>query len=51
MVGETDALLVWGGDVMYLCHWMIRSGLADLLPSLGGSVYVGVSAGSIAMTP
>jgi dipeptidase E len=49
-VRKTDALLVWGGDVLYLCHWMRQSGLADLLPSLD-SVYVGVSAGSIAMTP
>jgi dipeptidase E len=51
MLRETDALLVWGGDVLYLCHWMRQSGLADLLPSLGESVYVGVSAGSIALTP
>jgi len=48
---ETDALLVWGGDVLYLHHWMRRSGLADLLPSLEHLVYVGVSAGSIVMTP
>lgn len=48
---ETDALLVWGGHVMYLCYWMRQSGLADLLPSLGEIVYVGVSAGSIVMTP
>src|SRR5262249_31931042 len=34
MVQETDALLVWGGDVLFLCHWMRQSGLADLLPSL-----------------
>jgi dipeptidase E len=50
-VRETDALLVWGGDVLYLCHWMRQSGLADLLPALSESVYVGVSAGSIAVTP
>jgi dipeptidase E len=50
-VRETDALLVWGGDVLYLCYWMRQSGLADLLPSLSESVYVGVSAGSIVMTP
>lgn len=50
-VKEADALLVWGGDVLYLCHWMRRSGLADLLPSLTDTVYVGVSAGSIAVTP
>jgi dipeptidase E len=48
---ETDALLVWGGHVMYLCHWMRQSGLADLLPFLDNLVYVGVSAGSIVMTP
>ena len=51
MVRETDALLVWGGDVLYLSYWMRQSGLADLLPSLSELVYVGVSAGSIAMTP
>jgi dipeptidase E len=48
---KTDALLVWGGDVMYLCSWMRKSGLADLLPSLRQLVYVGVSAGAIVMTP
>ena len=47
---ETDALLVWGGNVGYLCYWMRESGLAELLPSLENLVYVGVSAGSIAMT-
>ncbi len=51
MVQETDALLVWGGDVLYLCHWMRQSGLADLLPSLRHqTVYVGVSAGSMVAT-
>jgi dipeptidase E len=50
-VRQTDALLVAGGDVLYLCHWMRQSGLADLLPSLTDSVYVGVSAGSIVLTP
>ncbi|WP_435206596.1 Type 1 glutamine amidotransferase-like domain-containing protein [Micromonospora sp. bgisy143] len=50
-VRSADALLVWGGDVLYLTHWLRRSGLADLLPSLSDTVYVGVSAGSIAVTP
>jgi dipeptidase E len=50
MVREADALLVWGGDVLYLCHWMRQSGLADLLPSLR-AVYVGVSAGGIVVIP
>ncbi len=44
-------LLVGGGDALYLCHWMRQSGLADLLPSLGETVYVGLSAGSMVMTP
>jgi dipeptidase E len=51
MVKETDVLLVNGGDALYLCHWMRQSGLADLLPSLRETVYVGLSAGSMVMTP
>jgi dipeptidase E len=50
-VREADVLLVDGGDATYLCHWMRRSGLADLLPSLPDTVWVGVSAGSMVMTP
>jgi dipeptidase E len=50
-VREADALLVWGGDVLYLTYWLRQSGLAHLLPSLSDTVYVGVSAGSIAVTP
>jgi dipeptidase E len=50
-VQETDALLVGGGDPLYLCYWMRQSGLADLLPSLREAVYVGVSAGSMVMAP
>jgi dipeptidase E len=50
-VQETDVLLVDGGDALYLCHWMRQSGLADLLPSLHQMVWVGVSAGSMVMTP
>ena len=50
-VRETDALLVNGGDALYLCHWMRESGLADLLPSLRDSVWVGFSAGSMVLTP
>jgi dipeptidase E len=50
LVRETDALLVGGGDATYLCYWMRQSGLADLLPSLR-AVWVGLSAGSMVMTP
>jgi dipeptidase E len=49
-VEEADVLLVNGGDALYLCHWMRQSGLADMLPSLG-AVWVGLSGGSMVMTP
>ena len=51
LVRETDVLLVEGGDATYLCHWMRQSGLADLLATLPDMVWVGVSAGSMVMTP
>ena len=48
-VRDADALLVWGGDPLFLANWMRRSGLTALLPTLRSeAVYVGVSAGSIA---
>lgn len=48
---DADALLVWGGDPLFLAHWMRRSGLTRLLPTLSSkAVYVGVSAGSMAAT-
>jgi len=51
-VQETDALLVWGGSPLYLCYWMRRSGLANLLPSLRPeTVYVGTSGGAMVATP
>ena len=50
-VREADVLLVNGGDALYLAHWMRESGLADLLPTLPHLVWVGLSAGSMVMTP
>ena len=54
-VRETDVLLVNGGDPLYLCYWMRQSGLVDLLltaqPPLREMVWVGLSAGSLVMTP
>jgi dipeptidase E len=50
-VREVDVLLVNGGDALYLCHWMRQSGLAGLLSSLNEIVWVGLSAGSMVMTP
>jgi len=49
-VEQADVLLVNGGDTIYLDRWMRESGLADLLPSLD-LVYVGLSAGSMVMSP
>ncbi len=51
LVKETDVLLVAGGDALYLCHWLRESGMVDLLPSLNEKVWVGLSAGSMVMTP
>ncbi|MGN6526551.1 MAG: Type 1 glutamine amidotransferase-like domain-containing protein [Burkholderiaceae bacterium] len=50
-VRATDVLLVDGGDAVYLGHWMRESGLAALLPELQHLVWVGLSAGSMVMTP
>jgi dipeptidase E len=50
-VRETDALLAAGGDARYLAHWMRASGLAELTESLPDTVWVGMSAGSMVMTP
>jgi dipeptidase E len=52
MLEESDALLVGGGEALYLSYWMRRSGLADRLSSLPDEkVYVGVSAGSMVLAP
>ncbi len=52
LIQETDAILVNGGDALFLCYWMRQSGFADLLPSLRPEiVYAGLSAGSMVMTP
>lgn len=51
VVRSADVLLVNGGDALFLAHWMRESGLADVLPSLDDTVWVGLSAGSMVMTP
>jgi dipeptidase E len=51
LVRETDVLLASGGDALYLAHWLRQSGLVDLMPSLPETVWVGFSAGSMALTP
>jgi dipeptidase E len=50
-VRDTDVFLVDGGDATYLLHWMRESGFLRVMPSLTDKVWVGVSAGSMVMTP
>jgi len=50
-VRDADVLLVNGGDPLYLSYWIKESGLAELFPSLPDTVWVGLSAGSMVMTP
>lgn len=50
LVEEADVLLASGGDCAYLAYWLKESGLADMLPNLK-AVWVGLSAGSMVMTP
>jgi len=50
-VQGADVLLVDGGDATYLNHWMRESGFLQLLPTMSDTVWVGVSAGSMVMTP
>jgi len=50
-VQDADVLLANGGDALYLCHWMQQSGLVDLLATLHDKVWVGLSAGSMVVTP
>ena len=51
LVLETDVLLAAGGDALYLSHWLRESRLADMFPSMAETVWVGMSAGSMVMTP
>ncbi|MBT2474115.1 Type 1 glutamine amidotransferase-like domain-containing protein [Microbacterium sp. ISL-103] len=50
-VRDADALLVDGGEAVYLAHWIRASGLERLLPELTETTWVGVSGGSMALTP
>lgn len=50
-VRETDAILVNGGDPMFLHHWIVESGLSEVLPTLDDTVWIGMSAGSMVMAP
>lgn len=51
LVRNADVLLVSGGDALFLSHWMQESGLNDLLTELKDTVWVGMSGGSMVMSP
>ena len=51
LVRNADVLLVSGGDALFLSHWMRESGLTDLLAEIDDTVWVGMSGGSMVMTP
>ncbi len=52
MVREADAILVAGGDPLYLSYWMQKSGFMEVFPTLSDdTVYMGVSAGSMVLAP
>lgn len=47
---KSDMFFVEGGNSFHLMHWIIKSGLKEVLPDLlKNRVYVGVSAGSMVM--
>ncbi len=50
-VRDADVLLVEGGEAIYLAHWIRESGLERLLSELTDTVWVGISGGSMALTP
>ena len=51
LVRNADVLLVSGGDALFLSYWMRESGLTALLDELRDTVWVGMSGGSMVMTP
>jgi dipeptidase E len=51
LVREADVLLASGGDAVYLAHWMNECGLTDMLGTLSDTVWIGMSGGSMVMTP
>ena len=51
MIEQADVIMVGGGNAGYLSYWLQEAGLFDVLPELlKDKVYVGISAGSMALT-
>ena len=49
---ESDVLFVEGGNTYHLMYWFNQSGLSKILPKLLETrIYIGVSAGTIIITP
>jgi len=49
---NADVFFVEGGNTYYLMHWFNKSGLSEVLPELLKTrVYIGVSAGTVVVTP
>ncbi|MCB1644628.1 MAG: Type 1 glutamine amidotransferase-like domain-containing protein [Pseudomonadales bacterium] len=48
---DADVLLVNGGDARYLAYWMRESGFAEVLRNMDHLLWIGLSAGSMVMTP
>ena len=50
-VENADILLANGGDALYLAYWMRESGLDKTVAGYPDKVWVGLSGGSMAVTP
>lgn len=51
-LNEADILMVEGGNTYHLMYWFNKSGLSQELPELLKlKVYIGISAGTMVMTP
>jgi dipeptidase E len=49
---DSDIILVEGGNVYHLIYWFNKSGLSELVPELlKNKAYIGISAGSLVVTP
>ena len=49
---DADIIMVEGGNTYHLMYWFNKSGLSEILPELLKSkVYIGISAGSLIVTP
>lgn len=50
-IEEADVILVNGGDALFLAHWMRACDFLEVVKSYPEKVYLGLSGGSMVMTP